>query len=413
MADSNNKTNFGNTNIRQNQASARAHTLRNFISKITVGELDNQPKHEYTFIHEYEFMVSFSLANGISFTGIKKIIEAKWENHEKTDVKSIKSDNKDTKLSFSRPPDYIEKFLDSSFQEQNWDFYLKSIDLPNITYGSGRAESLDDGNNVSYSPGFDHTLISNGAVTTDEKEITCIFYDSELSFVDGFIIPWMQDVANPRATLYQTIDSNNKFVFNGSAKFNYYGTIIIFQISSVTGSIVREWRIRNARPKIVNTPDFDKEKGNEIMTREVVFAFDRLEYFNYEMGNKVKTLKEKELEKKKKLLDAKKTAAANKIKDDLLAQDDARKAKAGKLSKDDEARIAKRKKEAKEKEKAAQAAKQKEKEDRKKAEELAKQKEKEDMIKATNSMRQNSTVSSSTKNVQTKEVTWWDRNNPF
>lgn len=353
MADSNNKTNFGNTNIRQNQASARAHTLRNFISKITVGELDNQPKHEYTFIHEYEFMVSFSLANGINFTGIKQIIDEKWKNHEKTDVKDING----TELFFSKPPDYIEKFLDSSFQEQNWDFYLKSIDLPNITYGSGRAESLDDGNNMSYSPGFDHTLISNGAVTTDEKEITCIFYDSELSFVDGFIIPWMQDVANPRATLYQTIDADKKFVFNGSAKFNYYGTIIIFQISSVTGSIVREWRIRNARPKIVNTPDFDKEKGNEIMTREVVFAFDRLEYFNYEMGNKVKTLKEKE--------------------------------------------------------KAAQKAKQKEKEDRKKAEELAKQKEKEDMIKATNSMRQNSTVSSSTKNVQTKEVTWWDRNNPF
>ena len=54
-----NKENFGNKYIRQNVAAARAHTLRNFISKITMGDLENQPKPEYTFIHEYEFMVTF------------------------------------------------------------------------------------------------------------------------------------------------------------------------------------------------------------------------------------------------------------------------------------------------------------------------------------------------------------------
>lgn len=402
-----NTENFGNQYIRQNVAAARAHTLRNFISKITMGDLENQPKPEYTFIHEYEFMVTFMLADGKSFEGIVNTIQ---ESHNVgftydtlVDDYSTTKDTSDQKYFIHG--DYISKFLDKSVADKDWDFYLKSIDLPNIQYGSGRTESLDEGQNTAYGPGMNYALNSNGSVTTDEQEFTCIFYDTELSFVDGFLIPWMQDVANPRVRVFDTATAlkSNSTYYSNSTKFNYYGTIILYQISSVTGSIVREWRLRNCRPKIINTPDFDKEKSAEFMTREVVFIFDRLEFFNYTIGNKVKTLQEKRLDEQKTALAKKKQEAAQATKNALD--------KAATESNMSNKQYA----ETKAKEKAEAAAKKKKEEEEKFKKEMedAKKKAAEDKIKAANASRQQATVSTSSKQISNEKVTWWDRNNPF
>lgn len=404
-----NTENFGNQHIRQNVAAARAHTLRNFISKITMGDLENQPKPEYTFIHEYEFMVTFMLADGKSFEGIVSTIqdshnvEFGWDELASGNDSNITKDTSDQKYFIHG--DYMTKFLNTGVADKDWDFYLKSIDLPNIQYGSGRTESLDEGQNTAYGPGMNYALNSNGSVTTDEQEFTCIFYDTELSFVDGFLIPWMQDVANPRVRVFDTSTAlkSNSTYYSNSTKFNYYGTIILYQISSVTGSIVREWRLRNCRPKIINTPDFDKEKTAEYMTREVVFIFDRLEFFNYTIGNKVKTLQEKRLDQQKSDLAKKKQEAAQANKNAL--------AKAAAESNMSNKQYA----ETKAREKAeADAKKKKEAEEKaKKDKEDAKKKAAEDKIKADNASRQQATVGTSSRQISNEKVTWWDRNNPF
>lgn len=405
-----NTENFGNRYIRQNVAAARAHTLRNFISKITMGDLENQPKPEYTFIHEYEFMVTFMLADGKSFEGIVNTIQ---DSHDLTFISeyesenNIKNSNDTSEQKYFIHGDYIKKFLNTGVADKDWDFYLKSIDLPNIQYGSGRTESLDEGQNAAYGPGMNYALNSNGSVTTDEQEFTCIFYDTELSFVDGFLIPWMQDVANPRVRVFDTTTAlkSNSTYYSNSTKFNYYGTIILYQISSVTGSIVREWRLRNCRPKIINTPDFDKEKSAEFMTREVVFIFDRLEFFNYTIGNKVKTLQEKRLEEQKSALAKKKQEAAQATKNALAKAEEEHKLTNKQYA------------ETKAREKAeAEAKKKKEAEEKaKKDKEAAKKKAAEDKIKAVNASRQQATVGTSSRQISNEKVkpTWWERNNPF
>ena len=401
-----NTENFGNQYIRQNVAAARAHTLRNFISKITMGDLENQPKPEYTFIHEYEFMVTFMLADGKKFEGVVSTIadsfqkKSNYDLNKKDDKGKIKKE--DTQNYFIHG-DYISKFLDQGVADKDWDFYLKSIDLPNIQYGSGRTESLDEGQNTAYGPGMNYALNSNGSVTTDEQEFTCIFYDTELSFIDGFLIPWMQDIANPRVRIFGATVASGSTYYPESTKFNYYGTIILYQISSVTGSIVREWRLRNCRPKIINTPDFDKEKSAEYMTREVVFIFDRLEFFNYTIGNKVKTLQEKRLDEQKSALAKKKEEAAQATKNAL--------AKATAESNMSNKEYAETK--AKEKTEAAAKKKKEEEEKFKKEMEDAKKKAAEDKIKAANASRQQATVGTSSKQISNEKVTWWDRNNPF
>lgn len=400
-----NTENFGNQYIRQNVAAARAHTLRNFISKITMGDLENQPKPEYTFIHEYEFMVTFMLSDGKKFEGVVSTIqESRNIGFEYDEL--VDDSNRDTSdQKYFTHGDYITKFLNTGVADKDWDFYLKSINLPNIQYGSGRTESLDEGQNTAYGPGMNYTLNSNGSVTTDEQEFTCIFYDTELSFVDGFLIPWMQDVANPRVRVFDTSTAlkSGSTYYSNSTKFNYYGTIILYQISSVTGSIVREWRLRNCRPKIINTPDFDKEKSAEYMTREVVFIFDRLEFFNYTIGNKTKTLQEKRLDEQKSALAKKKQEAAQATKNAL--------AKAAEESNMSNKKYA----ETKAREKAeAEAKKKKEAEEKaKKDKEAAKKKAAEDKIKADNAYRQQATVGTSSRQISNEQVTWWERNNPF
>lgn len=267
--------------VRQNAYSASSHSLRQFVNKINVSkDYDNkQPDPKFTFIHERDFMVQFLLANGQSFEGITTLLTNSSSGTENNNTKT-----QPTYL----PGDYMTEFLTESNGSEYWDFYLKSINIPNIIQGSSRVETLDDGSNMDYSPNFDFSLISNGTLTTDEKEVTMNFYDSEVSFVDGFIIPWAQSMASPIGSVFSYKQDNK---ISPSSRFNYFGTLIVYQLSSVSGSIIREWYFRNIRPKIINTPDFDREKGLEISIREVVFAFDRLEYYNYKFGTSNKTFK--------------------------------------------------------------------------------------------------------------------------
>ena len=125
--------------VRQNAYSATSHSLRQFVNKINVSkDYDNkQPDPTFTFIHERDFMVQFLLANGQSFEGITALLT----NGSDSTGNNIKEQPK------YLPGDYMTEFLTESNGSEYWDFYLKSINIPNIIQGSSRTESLDDGSN--------------------------------------------------------------------------------------------------------------------------------------------------------------------------------------------------------------------------------------------------------------------------
>lgn len=387
--------------VRQNAYSASSHSLRQFVNKINVSkDYDNkQPDPKFTFIHERDFMVQFLLANGQSFEGITTLLTNGSSGTENNNTKT-----QPTYL----PGDYMTEFLTESNGSEYWDFYLKSINIPNIIQGSSRVETLDDGSNMDYSPNFDFSLISNGTLTTDEKEVTMNFYDSEVSFVDGFIIPWAQSMASPIGSVFSYTQDNK---LSPSSRFNYFGTLIVYQLSSVSGSIIREWYFRNIRPKIINTPDFDREKGLEISIREVVFAFDRLEYYNYKFGTSNKVFgAETPEERRKKREEAKKKTEEEAKRKKLVAEQELKAKNDQILSKAGDTKAASRVKAKEEAEKQARAAAEKS-----RKEEAEKNKDKVNKQNALAQRQKGGLGSTESKNVSVgavgrEKTTWWDRN---
>ena len=393
--------------VRQNAYSASSHSLRQFVNKINVSkDYDNkQPDPKFTFIHERDFMVQFLLANGQSFEGITTLLNANTNGSGGTGSNNATTNKEQPKY---LPGDYMTEFLTESNGSEYWDFYLKSINIPNIIQGSSRVETLDDGSNMDYSPNFDFSLISNGTLTTDEKEVTMNFYDSEISFVDGFIIPWAQSMASPIGTVF-SYKQNDKTL--PSSRFNYFGTLIVYQLSSVSGSIIREWYFRNIRPKIINTPDFDREKGLEISTREVVFAFDRVEYYNYKFGTKNKVFGTMTPEERRKQREEAKKKAEEEANRKKIAAEQERKARNDQiLAKTGDTKAAARVKAKEDAEKKAKA----EAEQKRKEEEL-KNKDRIQKQKALEQRQKGGLGSTESKNVSVgiagrEKTTWWDRN---
>ena len=387
--------------VRQNAYSASSHSLRQFVNKINVSkDYDNkQPDPKFTFIHERDFMVQFLLANGQSFEGITTLL-----TNGSSSTENNNTNNQPTYL----PGDYMTEFLTESNGSEYWDFYLKSINIPNIIQGSSRVETLDDGSNMDYSPNFDFSLISNGTLTTDEKEVTMNFYDSEVSFVDGFIIPWAQSMASPIGSVFSYTQDNK---ISPSSRFNYFGTLIVYQLSSVSGSIIREWYFRNIRPKIINTPDFDREKGLEISIREVVFAFDRLEYYNYKFGTKNKVFGAVTPEERRKQREEAKKKAEEDAKRKRIAAEQERQAKNEQiLAKTGDTKAAARVKAKEEAERKAKAE-----AEQKKKEEEAKNKDRIQKQKALEQRQKGGLGSTESKSVSVgaagrEKTTWWDRN---
>ena len=393
--------------VRQNAYSATSHSLRQFINKINVSQdYDNkQPDPKFTFIHVRVFMVQFLLAYGQSFEGITTLLNVNNSGSSGTGSTNATTNKEQPKY---LPGDYMTEFLTESNGSEYWDFYLKSINIPNIIQGSSRSESLDDGSNMDYSPNFDFSLLSNGALTTDEKEVTMNFYDSEISFVDGFIIPWAQSMASPIGSVF-SYKQNDKI--SPSSRFNYFGTLIVYQLSSVSGSIIREWYFRNIRPKIINTPDFDREKGLEISTREVVFAFDRVEYYNYKFGTKNKVFGAITPEERRKQREEAKKKAEEEAKRKKIAAEQERKAKNDQiLAKAGDTQAASRVKAKEEAEKKAKEAAEKS-----RKEEAEKNKDKVKKQKALEQRQKGGLGSTKSNNVVAgaagkEKTTWWDRN---
>lgn len=393
--------------VRQNAYSATSHSLRQFVNKINVSQdYDNkQPDPKFTFIHERDFMVQFLLANGQSFEGITTLLNVNNSGSSGTGSTNATTNKEQPKY---LPGDYMTEFLTESNGSEYWDFYLKSINIPNIIQGSSRSESLDDGSNIDYSPNFDFSLISNGALTTDEKEVTMNFYDSEISFVDGFVIPWAQSMASPIGSIF-SYKQNDKI--SPSSRFNYFGTLIVYQLSSVSGSIIREWYFRNIRPKIINTPDFDREKGVEISTREVIFAFDRLEYYNYKFGTSNKVFGAVTPEERRKQREEAKKKAEEEANRKKIAAEQERKARNDQImAKAGDTKAAARVKAKEEADKKA-----KEEAEKRRKEEADKNKDKVKKQKALEQRQKGGLGSTKSKNVAVgdegnKKTTWWDRN---
>lgn len=241
-------------------------------------ELQNQKIDKSTeLVFDTLFSVTFAFSNGVQLWGGVQATPGPNEPDYLNKINQLFVLNYFKDIRDPSSPNDPTKMIKVAENSADFDFYVREITMPNVVNTrAARQPSLDDemgrGDGGDFSIGLPKVVPASGMIRPIDAEITIKFWDTELSPIENFILPWMQEVYSPVSKIYKV--SGRQPILN---RTSLTADIYVNQLSARNPSkVFRRWKFVNAIPSQIDTPDFSADGGEEISTREVQFVFDTI-----------------------------------------------------------------------------------------------------------------------------------------
>lgn len=235
-------------------------------------------------------------------------------------VSNLSSASKGQQYAFAKTNEFeVELFFNSNISESFWEitksfnhngilpglingidqgsmisdinYYVNEVKLANLEQ-SGKVINIGSKFKDGINPGINENILDNGTVVPQNNyELDLVFLDTEKSFVDSIIYPWMYFNASPVAT----VPSNDTFIKSHSQILT--ANINVNMYTNIDGikTIYRTYVFNKCLPIAASTPDFTHENAKFIL-RDVKFAFSGMSISNfsrYDASEAIKTIDSK------------------------------------------------------------------------------------------------------------------------
>lgn len=225
-------------------------TLKTFVSKLRATAFE-APAPKYTLIKSNEFNVAFAFDNPVQVPALEMLL----------------NNYKYSKL--YGKPDLMRLQTDA-------DFYVDSIDVPNLALGNGSSISVGSEMNsaVGTNPGIKKTLLNDSMMVLQEQVLKVTFRDTQDSIINRVIYPWMTGNASLTADL-SSIDAS----LIKSYRPKLTGTFVVNYTVGGDNKAFERIIMTGCYPTMVNSMNPTNEQSGFI-TRSVNFAVDDI-YFEH------------------------------------------------------------------------------------------------------------------------------------
>lgn len=170
-----------------------------------------------------------------------------------------------------------EELLAFSDFTKDVNFYLDSIDLPNIEHGGEGIIKLGELYG-EVNPGVTKTVLKNSMVLPQEGTFTVKFLDTQISIIENFFLAWMYMNAAPIQFVPSSIDAAaiKSFTQTLTATFD---VDLIHKLND-TENTYRRYRLTDVKPVNIDTINYTHNTV-ENAVRAVKFAFSDFFPLNY------------------------------------------------------------------------------------------------------------------------------------
>lgn len=222
-----------------------ASNLKTFITNLKAGK--GMSKYAFTKTSEFEVAMFFNGYGGVN--NFSQIVH----EHNHLGI-----------------PTTISKDIDATLA-MDINYYVNTVDLANLVHG-GKIIELSKAYGET-NPGITDTVLANSMVIPQETELKMSLFDTQISFIDSLIVPWMYINGSPTSTLPNLPNLKS---YNLTLTADIFVYLYVMSGKEHKKNVFRTYVFRKCKPVAITTPNVTHEEA-KINMRDVHFAFSNME----------------------------------------------------------------------------------------------------------------------------------------